>query len=461
MVAETGLEPVRCKAADFKSATSTDSVTRPFGRTPKIRTLRALEARDCSRKVSVCDSVSRCRARRRLLRRDVFFFNKGENGVMSSFLIRNANVYAPEHLGRADVLVVNEKILAVGKDLVVSLPGLETVDAKGHVLMPGVIDEHVHVTGGGGEGGPVTRSPELMLSELVNAGITTVVGVSGTDSETRSIANLLAKVRALRTEGVTAYMWTSNYMFPVTTITGTVRREMLTIPEVLGVKIALGDHRSSFPSEDDIMHLLSDIRVGGMIAGKTGFLHVHLGDMGDVAYDILEACVRRGLPIRHIRPTHCARKDVTWERSLAFARAGGVIDLTAGPCIFSSTAEAVKNAIAGGVDPSHITISTDAHGSMPRFDADGVMVGLDVCPVNAAWSEFRMLVNDLGLEKAIPFVCSNIAKNLELAGKGGIVAGSDADLLILNDALEVTDMMARGRFMKRSGEIVVKGLFEK
>ncbi len=380
---------------------------------------------------------------------------------MSAFLIKNADVYAPKHVGRSDVLVVNDKIVAVEKDLTVSMPGLETVDAAGCVMMPGVIDEHVHVTGGGGEGGPVTRCPELMLSELVDAGITTVVGVSGTDTETRSIANLLGKVRALKTEGVTTYMWTSNYMFPVTTITGSVRREMLTIPEVLGVKIALGDHRSSFPSEDDVMHLLSDIRVGGMISGKTGFLHIHLGDLGDTAYDILDACVRRGMPIRHIRPTHCARKDVTWERSLKFARAGGVIDLTAGPCLFKNTAEAVKNALAEGVDPSHITISTDAHGSMPRFNEKGEMVGLDVCPVNAAWAEFQALVNDLGFEKAIPFVSTNVAKNLELPGKGVIEAGADADFLFLNDACESVDMMARGRFMKRAGEIVVKGVFEK
>ena len=381
--------------------------------------------------------------------------------MMTAVLIKNADVYAPKHLGRTDLLVVNDKIVAVGKDLTVSLPGLETMDAEGRVLMPGVIDEHVHVTGGGGEGGPVTRCPELMLSELVDAGITTVVGVSGTDSETRSIANLLGKVRALATEGVTSYMWTSNYAYPVTTITGSVRREMLTIPEVIGVKIALGDHRCSFPSEDEVMHLLSDIRVGGMISGKTGFLHIHLGDMGDQAFDILDACVRRGMPIRHIRPTHCSRKDRTWERSLAFARAGGVIDLTAGPCIFKNAAEAVKNAVAEGVDPSHITISTDAHGSMPRFNDKGEMVGLDVCPVNAAWAEFQALAADLGFEKAIPFVSTNIAKNLGLPGKGGIEEGADADFLILNDACEAVDMVARGRFMKRSGEIIVKGVFEK
>lgn len=53
------------------------------------------------------------------------------------------------------------------------------------------------MTGGGGEGGPLTRAPELNFSELVEGGITSFVGVSGTDSETRPIEALMAKVRSL------------------------------------------------------------------------------------------------------------------------------------------------------------------------------------------------------------------------------------------------------------------------
>ena len=45
---------------------------------------------------------------------------------------------------------------------------------------------HSHITGGGGEAGPASRCPEARLSELLDAGITTVVGVIGTDTVTRS-----------------------------------------------------------------------------------------------------------------------------------------------------------------------------------------------------------------------------------------------------------------------------------
>ncbi|MBQ9241552.1 MAG: beta-aspartyl-peptidase [Duodenibacillus sp.] len=379
---------------------------------------------------------------------------------MSCVLIRRADVYGPEHLGINDLFIVNDKIVAMGPDLVINVPKLEVFDAKGRVVMPGIIDQHIHVTGGGGEGGPVTRCPELKFSDLVKAGTTSVVGVCGTDTETRSIANLLAKVRALASEGVSTWMWTSNYAMPPTTVTGTVRRDLLAIPECIGVKIALGDHRSSFPTEQEVMHLLSDIRVGGMISGKTGFLHIHLGDMGNVAYDILDGCVSRGMPIKHIRPTHCQRHPETWARSLAFARRGGVIDLTCRMGIHGDAAHAAADALGAGVAAERITLSTDGYGSMPRFDEKGEMVGLTVCPVTAIWDEFKTLSELCGLERAIRFVSTNLALNLGLSGKGVIAEGADADLLILDDAMDKTEVMARGRFLMRSGEILVRGTFE-
>jgi len=379
---------------------------------------------------------------------------------MSCILIRGADVYAPEHLGINDLFIVNGKIVAMGPDLVINVPKLEVFDAGGRAVMPGIIDQHIHVTGGGGEGGPVTRCPELKFSDLVKAGTTSVVGVCGTDTETRSIANLLAKVRALAAEGVSTWMWTSNYAMPPTTVTGTVRRDLLAIPECIGVKIALGDHRSSFPTEQEVMHLLSDIRVGGMISGKTGFLHIHLGDMGNVAYDILDACVSRGMPIKHIRPTHCQRHSETWARSIAFAKRGGVIDLTCKMGIHGDAAHAAADALQAGVASDRITLSTDGYGSMPRFDEKGEMVGLAVCPVTAIWDEFQSLVGLCGMEQAIRFVSTNLARNLGLPGKGVIAEGADADLLILDDRMEKTEVMARGRFLMRSGEIIVRGTFE-
>ena len=213
-----------------------------------------------------------------------------------AYLIKNAHLYNPDDMGVQDVLVVNDKVAAIGKDLTVVLPDLEMVDAKGMIMTPGFIDQHIHVTGGGGEGGPKSRTPEIVLSELVECGTTSLVGVSGTDSVSRSIPNLLAKVQALTDEGVSAWMYTSNYAYPPTTLTGSVKNDLLMVHEVLGVKIALGDHRSSFPTTQQVLDLLTQIRVGGMIAGKIGVLHIHLGNVPG-AFEMFEDIVNRGFPI--------------------------------------------------------------------------------------------------------------------------------------------------------------------
>ena len=72
--------------------------------------------------------------------------------------------------------------------------------------MPGFIDGHVHMTGGGGEGGYATRTPELSLSDAIRGGVTTIVGCLGTDGVTRSLAALLAKARALDEEGISTFI---------------------------------------------------------------------------------------------------------------------------------------------------------------------------------------------------------------------------------------------------------------
>lgn len=375
-------------------------------------------------------------------------------------LVKNAEVFAPESLGVKDVLIVGDRILAVEAGLVVRLPGLETVDARGKILTPGLIDQHIHVTGGGGEGGPASRTPELMLSELVGCGTTGVVGVCGTDSVTRSVEALLAKVRALAAEGVSAWMHTSNYGVPPTLLTGSVRGDLFCVPEVLGVKIAMGDHRCSFPTLDELMRIVSDIRVGGMIAGKIGFLHVHLGNLPG-AFAQLHEIVRRGIPIRHLRPTHCARDKTVFAEAIGFAKAGGVIDVTSGGSCFDTPARAIRTALDEGVDPALITMSSDGHGSIPRFDADGVMVGLGTGEVSSNLRELRALLG-LGLtpDRALPFVTANVADHLGLAGKGRVAAGASADVCLFDSRFDLRGVVAKGRVLMRDGEIAVKGTFE-
>lgn len=381
---------------------------------------------------------------------------------MTALLIKNARVFAPQDLGKNDVLMVNDRIAAVGQNLAPQLPDLEILDASGKILTPGFFDQHIHVTGGGGEGGPSTRTPELVLSELISCGTTSVVGVSGTDYTTRSIPNLLAKVRALQTEGVSAWMYTSNYKYPATTLTDSIANDLFFVPEVIGVKIALGDHRSSFPTTQQVLAVLAEVRVGAMIAGKTGFLHIHTGNIPG-AFEMYDEILAKGFPIKHIRPTHCGRIRHVFDSAVEFGKKGGWIDITTGAfCCFDHPAQAVIEAVGMGVDPTHITLSTDGHGSVPRFNEKGEMVGLGVGGVDGNLKETIRLISDykMPIEQALLFTTKNVGDALGLKDQGRVEVGACANACLFTEDFNLTHVVARGRVMMLDGEVVVKGTFE-
>lgn len=255
-------------------------------------------------------------------------------------------------------------------------------------------------------------------------------------------------------------MWTSNYRYPVTTVTGSVRKDLLTIPECLGVKIAMGDHRCSFPTDQEILRLLSEIRVGGMICGHDSFLHVHLGDL-PIAFPTFMHCVRTGMPIKHIRPTHVGRHPEVFAQAIQFTKDGGYIDITtSGGNYKGSAADMYLLATEEGADLERITMSSDAHGSMPRFDEKGEMIGLTVCSVDSNLLALRELSGLIGLEKALKPMTTVIANALGLKQKGRIEDGMDADFLVFDQDMNLMDVYMKGRQTMREGKVIVKGTFE-
>ena len=176
------------------------------------------------------------------------------------YLIKNAKIYAPEYLGILDVLIGGGKILKIAKDLPAeSAYDVEVIDGTGKILFPGLIDAHVHILGGGGEGGAKTRTPEIMLTDITKAGVTTVVGCLGTDGCTRTMSNLLAKAKGLEEEGITTYVYTGSYQVPVRTVTGSIMDDMILLEKVVGCgEIAISDHRSSQPTKEDFAKIVAD-----------------------------------------------------------------------------------------------------------------------------------------------------------------------------------------------------------
>jgi beta-aspartyl-dipeptidase (metallo-type) len=384
-------------------------------------------------------------------------------------LIRDGEVFAPEPLGRKDILIAAGAIEAVAEPGRLSAGGLdaEIIDAAGRRVVPGLVDPHVHILGGGGEGGPATRAPEIRIEDIVASGVTTVIGCLGTDGVTRHMTSLLAKARALEAEGLTTFIFSGSYEVPVRTLTGGVRSDLILIDKVLGAgEIAVSDHRSAQPTFDEIARLAAECRVGGMLGGKAGILHLHLGD-GPRGLDLLFRLVRETeIPVTQVIPTHMTRNRRLFEQGLEWVAAGGSIDITVGPDPGAGEPDVTFEELvaafgAGGLPLTRVTASSDSNGSMPVFDAAGRLVRLTIAMETDLLRKLRDVVRTglLPLETALRIFSTNAADFYKLGRKGRIEAGRDADLLVLDGDLALVDVFARGRRMMAGGRLLAKGTF--
>ncbi len=383
-------------------------------------------------------------------------------------LIRNASVFAPEALGLRQLLVGGGKILWIGgaDESAPVVPGLEVVDLDGKRLIPGLIDGHAHVTGGGGEGGFATRVPPVPLSRFTTAGVTTVIGVLGTDDLARTPGELLASVHALREQGLGAFAWCGGYHLPPVTLTGSVRGDIVFLDPVIGVgELAISDHRSSQPTFDEFLRVASETHVAGLMTGKAGVLHLHLGDGVRGLQLVRRALDETELPASVFHPTHINRRKALFEEALALAKRGCTVDITAFPVGEGedawSAAEAWERYRASGAPAERLTISSDAGGCLPTFDHDGRLCRMDVGSAHALLDTIRtLLARGHALDAVLPAFTRNIARHLRLAGKGELMIGADADLVVLDADGHVADVMAQGVWHVRDGETLRMGMFE-
>ena len=393
-----------------------------------------------------------------------------ESTVSDLLYLKNCKIINGQKEELAEIIVAAGEIIAIDKEFnSIAMPGLKEVDLGGDYILPGFIDNHVHLTGGGGESGFASRTPPIKLSQITTGGVTTVVGCLGTDGTTRNMADLLAKARGLDEEGISTYIYTGSYQFPIRTLTGAIDKDIIYIDKVIGLgEIAIADHRSAHPGLDEFLRAVSLARTGGMLSGKSGVVNIHLGS-GESGFDFIEEAINRSeIPRSQFLPTHVNRNEDILKKGLKYAKNGGRIDFTTSnggvePKAGLKSNDLLMAAREAGVDFDLISFSSDGQGSLPDFNEKGELVGLKVGKVTSLYDEVKKILysEDFELGEIIPLITSSPAKAIGLDNKGKIGVGFDADLVIVDkDDYSIDKVFASGKLMVDGGNPLITGTFE-
>lgn len=365
-------------------------------------------------------------------------------------LVKNANYNG----NGVDILSLDGKITMI-KENIENYYGIEEIDLKGKRVFPSLIDGHVHVTGGGGEMGPTSRVPEIKYEDIIMAGVTTLVGLLGTDSTTRSVENLVSKVKALNEYNVRAIALTGAYEYPPKTITGSVKKDITYISEIIGCKLAISDHRASYITEDELVRLASECYLGGLFAGKVGELHMHTGGLGKEGLSkVFHVLEKHEIPIKVFRPTHC--KNIV-DDAVKFMNMGGYADFTAGDDGLDAIDYAIKNAPF-----DKITLSSDSNGSVPIWSKDKELLGIGAAKITELFDTIKALCHNYGyqLKDMIKLASTNAAKALEIDHiTGEIKERLSLDLMALDDNDDIDTVISKGVLEMKDKKVLRKTNF--
>jgi beta-aspartyl-dipeptidase (metallo-type) len=359
-------------------------------------------------------------------------------------LIGGGDVYAPEPLGRRDIVTAGGTVASIGvidRRAVDALGApIDYIDATGCVVVPGLIDPHQHLIGGSGERGFHTQTPEVRVEELVTAGITTVVGCLGVDTTTKTMPALLARAKGLGHYGLTALIYSGGYNVPPTTLTGSVRSDLLFVDAVVGAgEIAISDRRSTEPSMSELSRLVRDAYVGGLLSGKAGVTHFHVGEEPGRLAPLRALLDDYQIDPALLYPTHVERTEQLMQEAIDLTRRGVTIDVDV---VEKDLPRWLRFFVDRGGVSDRLTASSDASMTGPAALLD---------QVRQCVTELR-----LPLERVLPIVTSNTARVLKLAKKGRIAPGADADLVVLRrHSLELSAVIAGGRVLFKDGSLAV------
>lgn len=377
-------------------------------------------------------------------------------------LIKNTHLYTPEYCGVKDLLLCGEKLVAIGEHLNVTGTQTQEIDAQGLNCMPGLIDQHVHIIGGGGQTGYFSLAPEISLSTLIKCGTTTVVGLLGTDGFVKSLPQLYAKTKALCQDGISAYMLTGFYGLPTPTITSSIAEDMIYLDKCIGCKIAMSDDRSSHPTKLELLRIIQQVRLGGFTSAKGGVMHVHLGALPSKIDLLLEIAKEFPSLISYISPTHMGRTHDLFLQAIEFAKLGGMVDISTGGTKYTDPHLTVMEGLERGININQMTFSSDGNAGVRRKNSETGEDTYKKAPLHKNLEQVVALIKEDGMSpsEAFKLITVNPAKNMKLKGKGRIAEELDADFTFFDDQWQLQEVWARGTRMMHEGTVIKKGNFE-
>ena len=377
-------------------------------------------------------------------------------------LIKNTHLYTPEYCGVKDLLLCGEKLVAIGEHLNVTGTQTQEIDAQGLNCMPGLIDQHVHTIGGGGQTGYFSLAPEISLSTLIKCGTTTVVGLLGTDGFVKTLPQLYAKTKALCQDGISAYMLTGFYGLPTPTITSSIAEDMIYLDKCIGCKIAMSDDRSSHPTKLELLRIIQQVRLGGFTSAKGGVMHVHLGALPSKIDLLLEIAKEFPSLISYISPTHMGRTHDLFLQAIEFAKLGGMVDISTGGTKYTDPHLTVMEGLERGININQMTFSSDGNAGVRRKNSETGEDTYKKAPLHKNLEQVVALIKEDGMSpsEAFKLITVNPAKNMKLKGKGRIAEELDADFTLFDDQWQLQEVWARGTRMMHEGTVIKKGNFE-
>lgn len=363
-------------------------------------------------------------------------------------IIQGGELYAPDYLGKQDILVANGKIAKIGQIDPAALKALglecEVIEATHCIVMPGLIDPHEHLIGAGGEHGFGSRTPEIEVADIVQAGITTVVGCLGTDVITRNLTELLGKARQLEiTANISTFIYTGGSQFPLHAITNSPREDLIIVDKVIGIgEVAVSDYRSTQPTADELARTTSDAVIGGLLGGKAGVTHFHLGSAEmktKPVRDLLDTHPQ--IPVESIYTTHVNRTEDLLKEGIVLARRGVFVDMDT---VDGDLGKWLIFYLEHGGPENQLTVSSDAHTEQgePQKNFDNLV---------ACVRDYKM-----PLEKVLPFFTVNTATVLKLdKRKGRLQEGLDGDIVLIErESFKLRHVLANGKHVVNFGKMV-------